>query len=701
MAGQKHHWGLDGFVWWIGVVEDRMDPLQCGRCKVRIFGHHIEDKSEMPTEDLPWCCPIVSLDPGRCHVTGPKEGDWVMGFFKDGKHKQFPVMMGIVPGWPEEPADPSIGYEDPRPDSLMVGHQVPREPSELIQHDDGSGNDIFEQDVTSRFPDEHFLPEPDTTRYERGYDGGFIDKTVVPKKIDNVAIGQTDVPTGAHPAGTGTDVESPETTWTERATQYNTKYPYNHCYFSEGGHIIEIDDTPFAERLHFYHRVGTFMEIDPVGALVEKIVDEEYRICLQSRHVHIEAADEETVDWYKKVYVNKDGEAGFNYDQTVGPGGDFNITTEDGKLNIYLNGDWNVYVIGSAYIETEENLVAMVHKEAHVTVDESAYVHVKENLNVVVNGDVNAQVDGNVRAYVGGNWTGFIEGNKTQYVGGNYKLIVAGNIDMLSGGSIRNAALASINNSSAGPISSKSGTQISHLAPLIVSQAGLEVANIAPLVSLTAAVVSCPAQLLGVTVDDDGDITPPGPPSFQTALEPAFPTVLTSLVTDAIEAEVVDIEEDTVENLIQEAMDAINNEAEEAAEAAAAAAAANASSASGSGGPKGGIFVDGPGGFLWKPTGANSGVLTVLTPGTGAAVYQAVADGEESKTKKDGSIETKVKYKRGGLIENLRHTGVFEGDGRNIYRGEKAGGSYGGGKPVYCIAGGQEVFIEFPSMRYD
>ena len=36
----------------IGVVEDRNDPLSLGRCRVRAFGIHTEDKAMIPTEDL-------------------------------------------------------------------------------------------------------------------------------------------------------------------------------------------------------------------------------------------------------------------------------------------------------------------------------------------------------------------------------------------------------------------------------------------------------------------------------------------------------------------------------------------------------------------------------------------------------------------------------------------------------------------------
>ena len=46
--------GMDGFLWFYGVVEDRQDPYMIGRVKVRCLGHHTEDKITLPTKDLPW-----------------------------------------------------------------------------------------------------------------------------------------------------------------------------------------------------------------------------------------------------------------------------------------------------------------------------------------------------------------------------------------------------------------------------------------------------------------------------------------------------------------------------------------------------------------------------------------------------------------------------------------------------------------------
>ena len=44
-----------------GVVEDRSDPKQLGRLRVRVLGLHTEDKTILPTEELPWAT-VLSHD---------------------------------------------------------------------------------------------------------------------------------------------------------------------------------------------------------------------------------------------------------------------------------------------------------------------------------------------------------------------------------------------------------------------------------------------------------------------------------------------------------------------------------------------------------------------------------------------------------------------------------------------------------------
>lgn len=87
--------GQDGFVWWIGVVEDIVDPDTLGRCKVRVFGYH-DNEVEIPTEDLPWAVAIHSINTSKLY-SPLVVGDWVFGFFLDSAIAQEPAILGVIP----------------------------------------------------------------------------------------------------------------------------------------------------------------------------------------------------------------------------------------------------------------------------------------------------------------------------------------------------------------------------------------------------------------------------------------------------------------------------------------------------------------------------------------------------------------------------------------------------------------------------
>ena len=98
----KNFIGQDGFVWWIGIVEDIDDPLTLGRCRVRCFGYHPAKSTDLvPTEDLPFALSIHPLNTPNLYGT-PRVGDWVFGFFLDSLSAQEPAILGYLPAIPEE-----------------------------------------------------------------------------------------------------------------------------------------------------------------------------------------------------------------------------------------------------------------------------------------------------------------------------------------------------------------------------------------------------------------------------------------------------------------------------------------------------------------------------------------------------------------------------------------------------------------------
>jgi hypothetical protein len=135
----------DGLVWWIGVVEDRNDPEQLGRCRVRIFGYHTDDTSILPTSDLPWAVvmqPITSaaISGKGTSPIGPLEGTWVIGWFLDGADKQQPLIMGTYAGKPKESIYNSTAVSKAK-SIFTEGNYVKSESGEPVV--DSQGNPIL------------------------------------------------------------------------------------------------------------------------------------------------------------------------------------------------------------------------------------------------------------------------------------------------------------------------------------------------------------------------------------------------------------------------------------------------------------------------------------------------------------------------------------------------------------------------------
>jgi hypothetical protein len=102
---------------WVGIVEDRNDPVKL-RCRVRIIGVHPISKAQVPTEALPWAsisCPPSSM----LSLMMPKEGDTVDGYFMHG-NPDFPVITGVIHGIRLEEQNNQLGFNDPRLPEMII-----------------------------------------------------------------------------------------------------------------------------------------------------------------------------------------------------------------------------------------------------------------------------------------------------------------------------------------------------------------------------------------------------------------------------------------------------------------------------------------------------------------------------------------------------------------------------------------------------
>ena len=289
MITKNNFLGMDGFYWWTGVVESRMDPLNLGRVQVRIFGWHTDNLKLIPSKDLPWAYPILPTN-GSDVIKSPKEGSYLMGFFFDGPSGQFPGYLGIMPGIPIANPDQSKGFSDQRTSAQLSTSPKP------------FGG------TASLYPNQ--LNEPNTSRLYRNEN---IDKTIIQRE-------KTAVISGISTASGGN--------WSQPAPAYNTVPPYNRVLETESGHVMEFDDTLNAERVHVAHRTGTYTEMRPDGSKVTRVVADNYEIVSGSDWVNIIGDCNITVNGNASLKVGgKVVASASEFDLT----GTFNLT---GNLNV-------------------------------------------------------------------------------------------------------------------------------------------------------------------------------------------------------------------------------------------------------------------------------------------------------------------------------------------------------------------------------
>jgi hypothetical protein len=244
----KNFLGQDGFVWWIGIVENILDPLYLGRCKVRCFGYHPPKKdTSVPTEDLPWATAIHPLNTPNLYAT-PRVGDWVFGFFFDGLAAQEPAILGYLPAIPVESQE-FFGAEPTRD----TDNKLIRSFRSIVNYvESGSGfnlnNSIF-WESKNRDPNGHghfilLYDEPSfETLYLKSSKGHFLrfnhDATANQVKLYS---------NGGHSFEL-TDTENNETIKIS----------------SKQGHLIEMTDISGAEKITIKHKIGTTITIDATG----------------------------------------------------------------------------------------------------------------------------------------------------------------------------------------------------------------------------------------------------------------------------------------------------------------------------------------------------------------------------------------------------------------------------------------------------
>lgn len=191
--------GTNGFYWWLGQVvdsstwQDNVNPELYKesdevegwgyRYKVRIFGNQTEDKELQADEQLPMAEVMYPITAGSGHAGSHQtpniqQGNYVLGFFKDGFEAQQPVIMGVLGNNAQtalEGKDPEKGF------GARSGYKGKAAPVDIAQKDQTSSPNS--------------LPSDESTDPRRGSisdsmqadDGGDVTSLAKPKEDDNTS----------------------------------------------------------------------------------------------------------------------------------------------------------------------------------------------------------------------------------------------------------------------------------------------------------------------------------------------------------------------------------------------------------------------------------------------------------------------------------------------------------------------------------
>lgn len=180
--------------------------------------------------------------------------------------------------------------------------------------------------------------------------------------------------------------------WSEPDSAYCARYPHNHVIETESGHVVEMDDTPERQRIHMYHRTGTFVEIDQNGTWHQRVVGDHYGVFLRNNHVYIKGDYDVTVDNATRVQardvleIEVLGKTTINVknDAVINVAGDLNTRAK----NIYMEAEEKFHLSAGSgfYVKSDAEL--------HLKSDGSMYHEAGGSMNIKSGG--NMSLDGSI-----------------------------------------------------------------------------------------------------------------------------------------------------------------------------------------------------------------------------------------------------------------------------------------------------------------
>ena len=94
----------------------------------------------------------------------------------------------------------------------------------------------------------------------------------------------------------------------EKETEYAAKYPHNKTITTSSGHVLELDDTPKAERIHVYHKSGSYVEIFPDGSIVTKSMKDSTSVTMNDHAISVVRGTLQILANEGKIQITAEGD---------------------------------------------------------------------------------------------------------------------------------------------------------------------------------------------------------------------------------------------------------------------------------------------------------------------------------------------------------------------------------------------------------
>lgn len=275
-------------------------------------------------------------------------------------------------------------------------------PSSGIQGSNGISGGFM--DPTGTYP--LYVKEPDTNRLAINNN---IESTMIMQKEAALDVG-IQIANGG--------------TWDQSPAPYNAEYPFNHVYQSESGHLLEFDDTHGSERIHLYHKTGTFIEIDSNGTQVNRIVGDGFEILERNGFVHVKGSLNVSVDGAYNLRVDNtlnlevSGNALINiFDST-----DINIS---GDTNISVGGNFN---LRAANINLESDGEVNIKSASTTNIHSSSDYNLKSDttVNIEAFNNINQKAVSDINLYAVNDMKTLVGNNSLLNIGKSYSTKVKG-----------------------------------------------------------------------------------------------------------------------------------------------------------------------------------------------------------------------------------------------------------------------------------